>query len=52
MFLSLVSSEEGASKHSALDGGLVDNDAILLVIASEACHGSDRIGTIGHLLQR
>lgn len=52
MFLGLVSPEEDAAEKTSFYGGLVDDDTIFLVVASEAGHGSDGIGAIRHVLKR
>ena len=51
MLLGLVGAEEGAAEEPALDRGLVDDDAVFLVVSSKAGHGGDGVGSVGHLLQ-
>lgn len=51
MFFCLVSPEEDAAEKTSFDGGLVDDDAVFLVVASETGHGSDGIGAVGHVLK-
>ncbi len=52
LFFSFVGPEEGGAIEAALDGRLVDNDTILLVISCEASHGYNGIGSYGHLEDR
>lgn len=51
MFLGQVSPEEDTTEKTSLYRGLVDDDTVFLVIACKAGHGSDGIGTIGHVLK-
>lgn len=52
VLLGLVGPEEGAPEHAPLDRGLVDDDAVLLVVPREAGHRDDRVRPVRHGLQR
>ena len=45
--LHIVAAVEDRPEHSSFDGGLVDNDAVLLVVAREGCHGNDGVDPDG-----
>ena len=49
VFLCFIGSIEGRSVKSSLNGWLIQDDAILLIIACEACHGHNWISSNGHL---
>ncbi len=49
IFFGLVGSVESRTVETAFNCGLVENDTILLVVASEACHSHNRISTDWHL---
>lgn len=50
MLFCLICPEEGTAEEASINGRLVDNDAVFLVVSGEASHSSNRIGSIWHLI--
>ena len=46
--LGFICSIKHTSKEAPVDGRLIDDDTILLIVASEACHGHHRVTTDRH----